>query len=79
VSSGRSRLILLGILFAVAVVAVTAALPTITGRLSEEPGDGSPRETPELVVERLNSIDQLKVAFNEDVGLVRIVLLLSPT
>jgi hypothetical protein len=76
---GRGRLILLGSLFVVGVVAVTAALPPITGRLSGEPGEGSPRETPEVAVERLDGIDQLKAAFNEDVGLVRIVLLLSPT
>ena len=77
-SRGRGRLILLVSLFAVAVVAVTAALPTITGRLSGESGEGSPKE-PELTVERLDSIDQLKSAFNEDIGLVRVVLLLSPT
>jgi hypothetical protein len=79
VSRGRGRLILVGSLFAVGVVAVTAALPAITARLSGETREGTGRDAPEFAVERLDRIDQLKATFNEDVGLVRVVLLLSPT
>jgi hypothetical protein len=78
-SLGRGRRILLGSLLAVGVVAVTAALPTITDWLSDDPGPRTSTQRDELSVERLDSIDQLKTAFNGDVGRVRVYLLLSPT
>jgi hypothetical protein len=78
-SLGRGRRILLGSLLAVGVVAVTAALPSLTEWLAGDTDTQSPRVTAELRVEGLDRIDQLKTAFNEDAGKVRIYLLLSPT
>jgi hypothetical protein len=78
-SLGRGRRILLGSLFAAGVVALTAALPVLTERLAGDRQTQTPRETAEFTVEGLDRIAQLKTAFNEDVGKVRIYLLISPT
>jgi hypothetical protein len=78
-SLGRGRRILLGSLFAVGVVLVTAALPALTGWLAGDRDAQTASTTAEFRVEGLDRIDQLKTAFNEDVGKVRIYLLLSPT
>jgi hypothetical protein len=78
-SPGRGRRILLFALVVAGLVGVTAALPALTERLSGEQRWRSSRGAAELTVHRLGSIDQLKTAFNEDVGKVRIYLLVSPT
>jgi hypothetical protein len=78
-SLGRSRRILLGSLLAMGVVAVTLALPAVTEWLAEDMSTRTASETAEFKVEGLDRISQLKTAFNQDVGKVRIYLLLSPT
>jgi hypothetical protein len=78
-SLGRGRRILLGSLIAAGVVAVTAALPALTEWLAGDTDTQSAGVTADFRVEGLARIDQLKTAFNEDVGKVRIYLLLSPT
>jgi hypothetical protein len=80
VTTERGRRLLLGALFAGALVAVVAVLPPLVQTLSGEPASrGGADVAAGPTVRSIRGIEALRTAFNEDAGRVRLYLLLSPT
>ncbi len=70
--------ILIGCATVIALIAASCSTSTTSTTSTDPTGEGS-KGSSEAVVSKIGTIDDLRSAFSEDDGAIRIVLSMSPT